>query len=241
MSTATEWRPPPRYQRPSDEAPRAEVARVRLHHVSGRLIRGQGPSRVRAHARRETDRPQTRHPQVRSATYQDQEDIRRRSRAGHLRRGGQGVLLAVRRGRGRGHADGPADEAAPRLWLCDVPLGGGGGARVRHSLPHDQEQEGGVQARAAQGSGRGGPAGARKAAGGARGAWPAVRGAALVPVRALRAALRPRAGAACPRAPRTPAAVRRRLFAGRGGHVLVPGRGLERHVPPADVHLTPRS
>ncbi|CAD0206430.1 unnamed protein product [Chrysodeixis includens] len=227
-----------------------EVARLRLHHVPGGGQRGQGAGRARAHAGRQAHRPQARHAQVRAQTRQDQEDLRGRRRPGHLGRGGALLLLAVRARRGRRHAHGPADQAPPRLRLRHLPLRGGGRARLRHPLPHHQEQEGGVQARAAQGGRGGRAAGAGQAAGAAAGARPGVRrggrgprsGRARVPLRALRAAGRggrghsPR-GAAAARAAARAAAVRRGLLAGRRGHVLLPGRGLGRHVRPAHVHL----
>lgn len=110
--------------------PRAEVARLRLHHVPGRVLGGQGARRPGTHSRRQADRPETCDPQVRSATGQDQEDIRRRSRTRHLGRGGSGLLLAVRSRRGRRHAHGSTDEASSGVRIRHLPFRGGSRTRM---------------------------------------------------------------------------------------------------------------
>ena len=64
---------------------------------------------------------------------------------------GESLLQPVRpRRRGR-HADGPADQAPPRLRLRHLRDGRAGGSGVRDPLPHHQEQKVRVQTSPAQG------------------------------------------------------------------------------------------
>lgn len=104
------------------------------------------------HARRQKDRPEARDTQEPGQAGQPhEEDLRGRREPGHEQRGGQGLLQPVRQSRGDGHADGPADQASPRIRIRDLRERGRRRPGLRDTLPHHQEQEGRVQKGPAQG------------------------------------------------------------------------------------------